>query len=181
MLNRFCYYYWLAVVSDIFAIASFIVNVFGFWMAGNSLKVSANFPAAYWAKIQNKRCESSIPSTTRSGIREFVWISAEVENLWDTNDGERISPYLQGSRATLFHEYELPIIETYTKHITIVTEIEIDIAGTLCYFTSQVGQQVKTVDMILIRSPDGFIFFFSFSTISISPAMARKVGSQSWC
>jgi hypothetical protein len=35
----------------------------------------------------------------------------KVENLWDTKADERLSPYLKGSFATLFHEYKLPIIE----------------------------------------------------------------------
>jgi len=37
--------------SDIFAIASSIVNVLGRCTAGNSLKVSANFAAAVWATM----------------------------------------------------------------------------------------------------------------------------------
>ena len=33
--------------ADILAIASSMVKLFGFWTAGNSLKVSVNFAAAY--------------------------------------------------------------------------------------------------------------------------------------
>ena len=66
----------------------------------------------------------------RSGIRVFVWIGAEVEHLWETKASEGLSHNLHSSLATLFHEYQLPIVEAYAKHITIVTEIEIDIAWT---------------------------------------------------
>ena len=103
-----------------------------------------------------------VPVRIRSGIREFVWIGAEVEHLWDAKASEGLSPYLQGSLATLFHEYQLPIVEAYAKHITIVTEIEIDIPRTFCYFASQVWQQVETVDMILIGSSDGFVSILQF-------------------
>jgi len=41
----------LLAMSDIFAMASSMVNVLGFWIAGKSLKVSANFPAAACASM----------------------------------------------------------------------------------------------------------------------------------
>ncbi len=41
----------LLAMSDIFAMASSMVNVFGFCIAGKSLKVSANFPATACASM----------------------------------------------------------------------------------------------------------------------------------
>src|SRR5262245_10015703 len=83
-----------------------------------------------------------VPVRIRSGIRKFVRIGTQIEHFWNTKSDEGLSPHLQCSLATLFHEYQLPIVVAYAKHISIVTEIKVNIAGTCCYFTCQIRKQI---------------------------------------
>ena len=72
-----------SAASVIFAMASSMVKVFGFWTGGNSLKVSANFAAAGLRRVDEVGVvQEPVVVRVRRDVRELIRVGAQVEDLW---------------------------------------------------------------------------------------------------
>jgi hypothetical protein len=84
-------------------------------------------------------------------------------------------------RALLLHEDDLPVVEAKRKHVSVVGEVHEPLARAFVRLACDIGKEVVAVDVDLVGRTPMVWPAFSFSTMSGSPAAARKVGSQSWC
>src|SRR4030095_11810901 len=54
----------------------------------------------------------------------------------------------------LLHENHFPVVEAQTKHVAIVTEVEEEVTRALLGLAGQVGQEIESVDVVLVGPAD---------------------------
>ena len=95
--------------------------------------------------------EEPVPVGVRRHIRPLVGIGAQVEQLRDAQDGERLEPDLQRPLTTLLHEDDLPVVESDGEHVAVVGEVHEALARALVHLAGQVRHKVVAVDVHLVR------------------------------
>src|SRR4051794_7196834 len=87
----------------------------------------------------------------------LVRIGPQIEQLRCTQFGEGLEPNLQGARAPLLHENDLPVFRPDAQYVTVVGEIDHAATRAFLDLASEVWQQVVAVDVDLVRHIPGLV------------------------
>jgi hypothetical protein len=110
--------------------------------------------------------------------RSLKRIIPQVEYIRGTQRHNRLPPDVEPMGA-LLHEMDLPVPHSQRQQVAVVAPVEESLARILFDLSFREWEQVVPVDVDLERRIAALVPFFSFSTASGSPAIARNVGSQS--